>query len=274
MPRDSAERRARPETGFICGKFLDLVPGLRRPNGPLGVRPAKGPPDLLQIGLTPLSSTNLNLPGGQIEIAEHAARQRREACEARNRLYLRKIPSPGPRGLAEPDLFPRPSFVGSTGCQRLKSVYQSVAYAWAMRFRLFPVWLSFLMVVPLAALAADGAGDQKAPEHKITQSKSYLSLEPIYTTIVDDNRVQGMLMVGIGLDVPNPALRDVVTRSMPVLRDAYVRNLMAFTATSVRPNAQPDVVQIADRLQGVTDRALGRKGAKILLAQVAIRVIH
>jgi flagellar basal body-associated protein FliL len=146
-----------------------------------------------------------------------------------------------------------------------------------MRFRLFPVWLSFLLVLlalPLPAGAADDGGGQKAPEHKITQSKSYLSLEPIYTTIVDDNRVQGMLMVGIGLDVPNPALRDIVTRSMPVLRDAYVRNLMAFTATSVRPDAQPDVVQIADRLQGVTDRALGRKGAIILLAQVAIRMNH
>ena len=71
---------------------------------------------------------------------------------------------------------------------------------------------------------------------------------------------------------PTPRLREVATRSMPVLRDAYVRNLMAFTATAVRTNAQPDVTQIADRLQSVTDRALGKKGAKILLAQVAISV--
>ena len=33
-----------------------------------------------------------------------------------------------------------------------------------------------------------------------------------------------------------------------------------------------DVVEIADRLQGVADRALGRKGAKVLLAQVAMRI--
>ena len=143
-----------------------------------------------------------------------------------------------------------------------------------MRSRLFPVWLAFLVALPVSAFAAEDGGGQKAPEHKITQSKSYLSLEPIYTTIVDDDRVQGMLMVGIGLDVPDPGLRAVATRSMPVLRDAYVRNLMAFTATSVRTDAQPDVVQIAKRLQGVTDRALGKKGAKILLAQVAIRLSH
>ena len=141
-----------------------------------------------------------------------------------------------------------------------------------MRLRLIPVWLGLLTLLPLAALGAEEGGEKKSSEHKLTQSESYLSLEPIYTTIVDDNRAQGMLMVGVGLDVPDEALRDVATRSMPVLRDAYVRSLMAFTATQVRTDAQPDVTLIANRLQAITDRALGKKGARILLAQVAIRV--
>ena len=97
-------------------------------------------------------------------------------------------------------------------------------------------------------------------------------VDPIYTTIVADNRVAGMLMIGAGLDVPNEHLREEVTRSMPVLRDAYIRNLMTFTANVVRTDAQPGVGLIADRLQAVTDRALKKKGAKILLAQIAIRV--
>ena len=142
-----------------------------------------------------------------------------------------------------------------------------------MRTR-FPVWSLGLLAALTLAAHADEDDAQKAPEHKITQSKSYLSLDPIYATIVDDDRAQGMLMVGVGLDVPDEALRTVATRSLPVLRDAYVRNLMAFTSSSVRTSAQPDVSQIADRLQGVTDRALGKKGAKILLAQVAMRVLH
>src|SRR4029079_5750760 len=120
--------------------------------------------------------------------------------------------------------------------------------------------------------AEDAPKAQKAPEHKTTQSKSYVQIDPIYTTIVADNRSAGMLMVGAGLDVPDDKLRDEVTRSMPVLRDAYIRNLMTFTANIVRTDSQPDVGLIADRLQAVTDRALKKKGAKILLAQVAIRV--
>jgi flagellar basal body-associated protein FliL len=134
---------------------------------------------------------------------------------------------------------------------------------------------SSLILAALLAAApawADDAADGKKPEHKITQSDSYLTVDPFYTTIVTDNHAGGMLMVGIGLDVPNPALRDEVTRSLPVLRDAYLRNLMAFTASDVRTDAQPDVAAIADRLQGVTDRALKNKGARVLLAQVALRV--
>jgi flagellar basal body-associated protein FliL len=132
------------------------------------------------------------------------------------------------------------------------------------------------VVVALASLpgraAEHGQKAQKAPEHKTTQSESYIMVDPIYTTIVADNHVAGMLMIGAGLDVPNALLREEVNRSLPVLRDAYIRNLMTFTATVVRTDAQPDVEMIADRLQAVTDRALKKKGAKVLLAQVAIRV--
>jgi flagellar basal body-associated protein FliL len=132
--------------------------------------------------------------------------------------------------------------------------------------------IAAFMAASLPVRAQDDPKAQKAPEHKTTQSKSYIMVDPIYTTIVADNRAAGMLMVGAGLDVPDAMLRDEVTRSMPVLRDAYIRNLMAFTANVVRTDAQPDVGMIADRLQAVTDRALKKKGAKVLLAQIAIRV--
>jgi flagellar basal body-associated protein FliL len=142
-----------------------------------------------------------------------------------------------------------------------------------MRARLLIAGRITALTLAAPALGEDDSGqDKKKPEHKVTQSVSYLMVDPIYTTIVGDNQASGMLMIGIGLDVPNAALRDEVTRSMPVLRDAYLRNLMAFTASSVRTDAQPDVVEIADRLQAVTDRALKRKGARVLLAQVALRV--
>ena len=145
---------------------------------------------------------------------------------------------------------------------------------WLSKMRVAPTVLALgtLLWVGLPASAEDAPKAQKAPEHKTTQSKSYIMVDPIYATIVADNRPAGMLMVGVGLDIPDNALHEEVSRSMPVLRDAYIRNLMTFTANVVRTDAQPDVGVIADRLQAVTDRALKKKGAKILLAQIAIRV--
>ena len=140
-----------------------------------------------------------------------------------------------------------------------------------------------LFAVLLLAGPASAAEDKAKPpasegkngsEHKLTEAESYLALDPIYTTIVADRRSAGMLMVALGLDVPAPELREQAERALPVLRDADIRSLMAFTATQVRPTAQPDPAAIADRLQSLTDRALGTKGARILLAQVALRVTN
>jgi flagellar basal body-associated protein FliL len=131
--------------------------------------------------------------------------------------------------------------------------------------------LAAALSTSLPVRGEDAPKEQKAPEHKTTQSKSYIEVDPIYTTIVSGDRAAGILMVGAGLDVPDTRLREEVSRSLPVLRDAYVRNLMIFTANVVRTDTQPDISVIADRLQAVTDRALGKKGAKVLLAQVAIR---
>jgi flagellar basal body-associated protein FliL len=146
--------------------------------------------------------------------------------------------------------------------------------AWGMRRA-----LSALLLLALAtgsALAAEDGGDTdkkkaKAPEHKLTQSESWVELDDFYTTIVGDNRPAGMLMVRLGLDIPEPGLRENAEHAMPVLRDAYLRSLMAYTATSVRLDSQPDITLIADRLQTITDRALKKKGARILLRQVALR---
>lgn len=138
---------------------------------------------------------------------------------------------------------------------------------------------ALLTVTP--ALASGGGGehgggekksDEKGSKRKLTQAESYIELDPVYTTVIDRDRPSGMLMVTFGIDIPDAHLREEAYHALPVLRDAYVRNLLAFTTTAIRLTRAPDVEEIAARLQRVTDRALGRKGAKILLAQVAMRV--
>jgi len=131
----------------------------------------------------------------------------------------------------------------------------------------------FSTIIAGALLIAPVANaDEVKPAHKVTQSESFIMIPPMYTTIVDEGRPAGMLLVAIGLDIPDASLRGEADHGMPVLRDAYVRSLMNYTTATVRLTRQPDVGAIADRLQRVTDKALHRKGARVLLAQVAIQV--
>jgi flagellar basal body-associated protein FliL len=81
-----------------------------------------------------------------------------------------------------------------------------------------------------------------------------------------------MLMVELGLDVPDAALRAQVNRFLPLLRDAYVRSLLTYAATTVRPNRQPSVEDIGNRLQAITDKVMGKQGARVLMTQTAIRI--
>ncbi|HXJ01903.1 MAG TPA: hypothetical protein VNH44_11810 [Micropepsaceae bacterium] len=113
---------------------------------------------------------------------------------------------------------------------------------------------------------------KEAAQHKTTQSESYISIDPIYASILDGMRPRGLLMVEIGLDVPDAKLRERVNQNLPTLRDAYVQNLLTYAATAVRPWRQPNVEDIASRMQTVTNRVIGRDGAKVLMAQTAIRI--
>jgi len=127
------------------------------------------------------------------------------------------------------------------------------------------------LVLPLVP-AAPALADQAAPVHKVTQLESFVMVDPMYTTIVDSNRPVGLLMVAIGLNIPDADLRAEAQHALPVLRDAYLRSLMSYTTTHVRPWREPDVSEIAGRLQRVTDRSLKNSGARVLLGGVAMRL--
>jgi flagellar basal body-associated protein FliL len=120
---------------------------------------------------------------------------------------------------------------------------------------------------PASAYAAD-----QGAQHKSTSSESYIGIDPIYSTIIDGGRPRGLLMVELGLDIPDAEFREAVSRAMPVLRDAYVRGLVIYASNAVRPYRQPNVEDIAMRLQTITDKVMGKPGAKVLMAQTAIRI--
>jgi len=138
--------------------------------------------------------------------------------------------------------------------------------------RLRPVLLLAAVTAPLFSGSPSALGAEAPAQRKTTQSESYIMIEPMYASILDGIKPRGLLLVELGLDVPDAKLRDRVTQNLPALRDAYVRGLLTYAATAVRPWRQPNVEDIANRMQTITNRVVGRDGAKVLMAQTAIRL--
>jgi len=140
-----------------------------------------------------------------------------------------------------------------------------------IRHLALPVALTFALSGS-PSLAADAQAPQQSAQHKTTTSQTYVILDPIYSTIHDGGKPRGLLMVELGLDVPDATLRAAVNRFLPLLRDAYVRTLLTYAATTVRPTRQPNVEDIGNRLQAITDKVMGKQGARVLMTQTAIRI--
>jgi hypothetical protein len=119
------------------------------------------------------------------------------------------------------------------------------------------------LAAPLVARAGEGEGGGK-------KAKSpYLQLETLAATIVRPSGRRGALTVEIGIDAPDPALRDRVELSQPILRDAFVGKLQAY-ALSLSPGAPPNADYISITLQRETDRVLGQRGARLLLGSILV----
>lgn len=122
--------------------------------------------------------------------------------------------------------------------------------------------LLLLQVQPANASAAGG-------EKKKGGGQSFLPMPALTATVMRVNGRRGVLTVEAGLDVPDTTLRTRAEGSLPRLRDAYVRFLMAYGA-SVPAGAPPSPDIIASQLQRATDETLGKPGAKLLIGTILV----
>ncbi len=122
--------------------------------------------------------------------------------------------------------------------------------------------LALALAAPAVARAGEGEGGKK-------QKPSYQELSTLSATVNRPGGRRGVLTVEVGVDAPDPALRDRVELSQPLLRDAYVSALQPY-ALGLAPGSPPSADYIAMTLQRETDRVLGRRGARVLLGTVLV----
>jgi hypothetical protein len=129
-----------------------------------------------------------------------------------------------------------------------------------------------LLVLAFAALISPAAAQPKAKDNgrtrSLTSAESYMPVQTLSTAVVGRFATSGVLVVDVGLDIPDTALRARATTLGPRLRDGLRTALSTYANTYYRDNTAPDPATIARLMQSAVDRTLGRSGARLLLANV------
>ncbi len=119
-----------------------------------------------------------------------------------------------------------------------------------------------------AAILASPAGVHAEGKDKKAKD-SYVQFQTLAISTVRRAGRHGVLTVEVGVDVPDPALRDKVDLYTPLLRSAFISALQPY-GLGLPMGSPPSADYIAITLQRETDRVLGRRGAKVLLGSVII----
>jgi hypothetical protein len=120
------------------------------------------------------------------------------------------------------------------------------------------------------ALAAT-ASDQQAPatrQDRLTSAPSYLPMPTLSAGVLQNASTRGTLVVDMGIDVPDEALRHHAEANAPRLHDALRTALWNYANVYYRDRTEPDPTTLTRLMQQAIDQTLGHAGAQVLLVNI------
>lgn len=130
---------------------------------------------------------------------------------------------------------------------------------------------AFAAVALLVAPASAQPSKQQAPpdrQERLTSADSYMPMPTLSAAVLQRSMARGTLVVDMGLNIPDAALRNRANANAPRLRDALRTTLATYASTFYRDRTAPDPAQLSRLMQQAVDRTLGVAGAQVLLANI------
>jgi len=119
--------------------------------------------------------------------------------------------------------------------------------------------------------SSGGSSGAQAPatrQDRLTSAESFLPMPTLSAGVIHRYSTQGTIVIDMGLDVPDEALRRRAQLSAPRVRDALRTALATYSSTYYRDRTAPDLAQMTRLLQQSVDRVLGAQGARVLMVNV------
>ncbi|MBL8544131.1 MAG: hypothetical protein JNJ63_10025 [Hyphomonadaceae bacterium] len=137
---------------------------------------------------------------------------------------------------------------------------------------ILPLALFAALASPASASGSGGAAAQEqAPasrQERLTSAESFLPMPTLSSSVLQRYSTLGMIVVDMGIDVPDEALRTRAQLNAPRLRDALRSAVATYASVYYRDRTAPDPTQITRLMQQAVDRTLGASGAQVLLVNI------
>ena len=122
----------------------------------------------------------------------------------------------------------------------------------------------------VAPAFAESQGDQAPPDRqsRLTSADSYMPIPTLSAGVIQRYDTVGTMIIDMGLDIPDPALRTRAQANAPLLRDALRTALATYASTYYRERTCPDPDTATRLMQSAVDRTLRAPGARVLLVNI------
>ena len=95
-------------------------------------------------------------------------------------------------------------------------------------------------------------------------------MEPLAIPIFRGNRVAATIQIQIKLETDNKDKAEEIREKMPIITDAFVRDLHSFMPRLLKAKERIDVLIIKQRLQMISDKVVGKGMISNVLVQSLI----
>ena len=117
---------------------------------------------------------------------------------------------------------------------------------------------------------SETAETEEAPDKDPGMQTIFVDMEPIMVQLLKGNAVAMTVEVQVKIETEGQDNAIFLTRQMPKISDAFVRDLYAFMPRMLKTKKRIDVLILKQRLQVVGERLMGKGLIKDILVQSEI----
>ena len=126
--------------------------------------------------------------------------------------------------------------------------------------------VSSLKFLKLGPFQGDEVVEEKQ-EEEVDDTTMFVDMEPLAIPIFQGNRVAATVQIQVKLETNGKDNVKKIKRIMPVITDAFVRDLHSFMPRLLKAEERIDVLIIKQRLQLISNKVAGKGLIKNVLVQ-------